>query len=127
MAGQAKGLRVLVVDDCTEAAEDLTSVLASWGHEARASLDGPSALATAAAFCPQAVLLELSVPRLDGQELARLLRSQAGERDLLLVALSDEGGERQRRLTDEAGFDCLLVTPAEPEALRRALAGVRPD
>ena len=76
-----------------------------------------------AGFRPQAVLLELSVPRHDGREVARLLREQAGAAGLLLVALTEDGGGRHRLLAGEAGFDSVLVTPADPESLRRALAG----
>ena len=58
------------------------------GFEARAAYDGPAAIAEAAVFCPGVCFLDLHMPGMDGDELAVRLTAQAGERPLLLVAVT---------------------------------------
>jgi CheY-like chemotaxis protein len=59
-------MRILVVDDNRDAAESLTTLLCVWGHDARAALNGASALEIAPEFAPSVVFLDISMPRRDG-------------------------------------------------------------
>src|SRR5438067_1969337 len=61
-----RSLRVLVVDDCPDSAHILAELVRVWGHEARAASDGPTAVATARAFSPDVVLLDLGMPETAG-------------------------------------------------------------
>jgi two-component sensor histidine kinase len=70
--------RVLVVDDNTDAAETLALLLRIERHDVRTPHDGPTALRLAEAFRPEVVLLDIGMPRMDGYEVARRLRAQAG-------------------------------------------------
>lgn len=117
--------RVLVVDDCPDTALSLALLLRLWGHEAATARDGPAALELARSFRPDAVVLDLGLPRLSGWDVARRLRQMPGG-DVLLVALSGRGAERDRRLSQEAGIDFHLTKPCDPEDLRRLLAAARP-
>src|SRR5262249_41659879 len=63
-------LRVLVVDDNDDAAEALAVYLEMTGHEVRTARDGPAALAAAREFRPAAVVLDVSMPGIDGCEVA---------------------------------------------------------
>src|SRR5262245_12461003 len=110
-------LRVLVVDDDRGLADALLLCLKRWGYEARAAHDGPEALEAAGAYQPDVVLLDLSLPRLDGCEVARRLRDRVG----LLVAATGRGEQGDGRLCQQAGFDYLLPKPFDPELLRRLL------
>jgi CheY-like chemotaxis protein len=105
---------VLVVEDRADAAESLALLLRLRGHEARVARDGPSALKEAASFRPDAVLLDIGLPGMDGYEVARRLRRQEGGGRALLVALTGYGAEDDRRRCLEAGCDRHLVKPAEP-------------
>ncbi len=116
---------VLVVDDNADAAESLALVLRAAGYEVRTAHDGPAALEAAAAARPDAVLLDLGLPRMDGYEVARRLRRQAGAAPPLLVAVTGYGQEENRRRAEQAGFDGYLVKPADPGEVQRLLASLR--
>jgi CheY-like chemotaxis protein len=82
---------VLVVDDHPDVAETLAEVLRLTGHDARPFLSGPDALAALAGFRPDACVLDLRMPGMDGFELAGRLRAALGP-GATLVALSGELG-----------------------------------
>jgi CheY-like chemotaxis protein len=114
-------LKILVVDDNEDAAEMLAGLLIRWGHAARTAFSGEAALAEAAAFGPDVVLLDINLPDADGYQVARRFRQDARLAGARLVALTGYGQEEDRRRAAEAGFDIHLTKPAEPAALRRAL------
>ena len=113
--------RVLVVDDNTDSAETMAEMLKLWGHEVATAHDGPGALEAARAQQPDAVLLDLGLPVMDGYETARRLR-QEGLGGQLLVAVTGYGTAEDRRRAAEAGFDTHLTKPVSPEALRAVLS-----
>jgi PAS domain S-box-containing protein len=114
--------RVLVVDDNEDAARSLATLLGLQGYEARSVYGGPAALEAARSWWPDAVLLDIGMPVLDGYEVARGLRREQGGRPLLLVALTGWGQEEDRRRSREAGFDHHLVKPAELETIQALLS-----
>jgi CheY-like chemotaxis protein len=114
-------LRVLVVDDSPDTTESLALLLGAWGHEAITAPDAPEALEEASRRNPQAALLDIGLPSMDGYELARRLRRLPGMADALLVALTGLATEGDRQLALEAGFDLHVPKPAEPDDLRRLL------
>jgi CheY-like chemotaxis protein len=109
----------LVVEDDPDTLASLGLLLRLWGHEAREAADGPAALAAAGPFCPDAALLDLGLPGMDGYELARHLRALPGLDQILLVASTGYHGHDQRLA--QAGFDLLLLKPFEPWELRDLL------
>jgi two-component system CheB/CheR fusion protein len=98
-----------------------------WGHEVRGAGSGPEALEVARAYRPDAVLMEIGLPGLDGCEVARRLRRRRARPALLLVAVTGYGDERNRRRSREAGFDLHLVKPVDPEVLQGLLAASHRD
>ncbi len=113
--------RVLIVDDNVDAAHTLHALLQELGHEVAVAHDAGSALAVAREYRPEVVLLDLSMPGMDGVELARALRRQPGFEDVRFAAVTGLGQEADRRRTREAGFDAHLVKPLSPEDLQRVL------
>jgi len=113
--------RVLVVDDNADSAETMAEMLKLWGHEVQTAHDGQAALEAARAQLPDAILLDLSLPVMDGYETARRLR-QEGLAGKLLVAVTGFGAAEDRRRAAEAGFDSHLTKPVSPEALRAVLS-----
>src|SRR4028119_138578 len=109
------GRRVLVVDDNVDSAESMSMLLELSGHEVYLAHDGEQALAEFERPRPDAVLLDIGLPKLDGFEVARRLRSDDRNRDLLLIALTGYGKDDDRSRGRDAGFDHHLVKPAEPE------------
>jgi CheY-like chemotaxis protein len=120
--------RVLVVDDNADAADSLAMLLQLSGQEVRVAYDGPTALTLARDFRPQVVLLDVGMPGMDGCEVARRLRQQPGPgpEDLLLVAVTGWAQEEDQLDCQEAGFDCHLAKPVEPQVLQALLAAPKP-
>ncbi|HWO25650.1 MAG TPA: ATP-binding protein [Kofleriaceae bacterium] len=110
-------VRVLIVDDNVDAALMLHDFLAEIGHDAAVAHDGMAALEVAAVFRPDVALLDIGLPVMDGYELARRLRAQAGGRPLRLMALTGYGQEADRARARAAGFEHHLVKPISLEAL----------
>jgi two-component system, chemotaxis family, CheB/CheR fusion protein len=118
---------VLIVDDNDDAAETLRELMSTLNaHEVHTASNGPDALEAAARLRPDVVLLDLSMPGMDGYEVARRMRATSWGEKVLLVALTGWGQEQHRRRSKEAGFDCHLTKPADPEALRAILNGSSP-
>ncbi|HUN72292.1 MAG TPA: chemotaxis protein CheB [Steroidobacteraceae bacterium] len=116
--------RVLIVDDNDDAAETLGELVKTLDrHEVRTATSGHDALEAAALLQPDVVLLDLSMPGMDGYEVARRMRATVWGERALLVALTGWGQDQHRRRSKEAGFDCHLTKPADPEALRALLNG----
>jgi CheY-like chemotaxis protein len=120
----AAARRVLVVDDNRDGGETLAVILRFWGHEVRVCEDGPGALAEAADFRPEVVLLDIGLPGMDGYEVARRLRERFGPGAMRLIALTGYGNDTDRRRSLEVGFDEHLTKPAELGELRRLLGSV---
>ena len=116
--------RILVVDDNEDAAEWLATVLRLNGHETHVAHDGLEAVTTAERIRPDAVLLDIGLPRLDGYEACRRIRAQSWGRDLLLVALTGWGQDEDRQESRDAGFDAHLVKPVDDGVLLKLLASL---
>jgi PAS domain S-box-containing protein len=118
---QSRRRRVLVVDDNVDAAESLTIVLRLLGHDVRAAPDGPSGLEVVRTYQPELVLLDIGLPGMDGYEVARRMRLMPEGRSVRLVAVTGYGQEEDRRRAHDAGFDCHLTKPVNPQALEQLL------
>jgi signal transduction histidine kinase len=112
--------RVLVVDDNRDAADALSLLLQTQGHEVQTAYDGEQALRMAPQFDADLVLLDIGLPQMNGLEVARQLRSRGiGAR---LVALSGYGQPDDLRRSREAGFDEHLVKPVDFARVAQVLA-----
>ncbi len=120
-----KARRILVVDDNVDSAQSEAKLLRISGHKVQIAFNGPDALAAFSAFQPDVVLLDIGMPGMDGYEVARQLRSQAGSKTVTLVALSGYGSQQDRRRASEAGFDHHIVKPVGYDALAKLLAVVK--
>jgi len=114
--------RILVVDDNQASAQLLALFLRERGHEVHHVENGPAALDSAAVFTPEIVLLDLSLPGMDGYEVARRLRETRA--DLRIVALTGFGHADARRRTAEAGFDRHLLKGSDLDDLLAAIGEV---
>src|SRR5690606_19211544 len=89
LSAQSATGRVLVVEDDAEIADVLRRTLRQEGHEVRIAADGEEALAAAAEFVPDLVILDLGLPKLDGVEVLRRLRAESDVPVLILTARSE--------------------------------------
>jgi len=117
-------LKVLVVDDNTDAAEMLGLLLAAQGHDVAIEHGALGALARARSMRPDVCLLDIGLPDIDGHELARRLRQDPGMADSVLVAVTGYGQPQDRDAALAAGFAHHLVKPLDVEVLLEVLAGV---
>lgn len=116
--------QILVVDDSPDAAECLALVLEQEGFRVATAHDGRSALARIDSDPPDAVLLDLGLPDLDGIVVAQRIRARHdGAAGVLLVAISGHGADKDLDATRAAGFDAHLVKPVAPERILDLLAG----
>lgn len=113
--------RILIVDDNVDAGETLGDLVSLWGHEVQVVHSGPAALAAAPAFQPEVVLLDISMPGMDGYEVARGLRADSRLEGVTLYALTGYGQEEDRRRSREAGFHGHLTKPVDPDTIRKLL------
>ncbi len=122
--GGARGmrrLRILVVDDNSDAADALAMLLQTSGHEMRAAYSGTAALRLAGEFRPDVVLCDIGLPGIDGYAVASQLRGDPHFVSTVLVAVSGWGTEDVKRHARNAGFDFHLVKPVELESVNRIL------
>lgn len=117
-------LRVLCVDDHRDAADSLGVLLELVGYEVKVCYDGESALDAADVFRPDACILDLTMPGLDGVEVGRRLRTRPWARNLPLVAVTALGNDEARQRTAAAGFDLHLTKPVDPDRLANVLADI---
>jgi CheY-like chemotaxis protein len=116
-------IRVLCVDDYRDAADTLGALLRIYGCEVRVCYDGRSALELDELFRPDVCVLDLTMPGMDGDVLARAIRERRSPAPRL-VAVTALGDEAARRRTAAAGFDFHLVKPVEPDELANVVADV---
>jgi two-component system, OmpR family, response regulator len=114
--------RVLLVDDSVDAAEAMSMLLETLGHEVRVVHDGPSALAIVDDFAPEVVILDIGLPGMSGFDVARELRMRAVTKTALLIALTGYGADSDKQEARDAGFDHHLVKPVSFTAIETVIA-----
>ena len=120
------GLRIMLVDDNIDAAVSLSLLLEAAGdHLVSTYYDAASALEWAAFERPDAFILDIGLPDMNGYELARRLRAMPQFADTMLIALTGYGQLQDKTRAREAGFDLHIAKPAEPDEILAALARVR--
>ena len=115
-------LRILVVDDNISAAEATGKILSLLGHEVSLSHDGPSALQTARALKPDAIVLDIGMPGMSGYEVCRRLREDPALARTVLIAQTGWGDEKDREQARQAGFHHHLTKPVSVHELAGLLA-----
>jgi len=119
-------LRILVVDDNLDAAHTLNLFLRATGHEVEIAYCGVDAIEIAKVFAPQVCILDIGLPDMDGNELARRLRRLPQTSGATLVAATGYGRQQDRDAASQAGFDHYLVKPVNTLQLGELLAMAAP-
>ena len=114
-------MKVMVVDDNHEAANSMGMLVEAFGHEVRTAFDGEEAFVVARAFHPDVMLLDLSMPRMDGYEVCRRMRLQPWGTKITMVAVTGWGQAEARTKTALAGFDLHFVKPVAPDLIASTL------
>ncbi|ANN79873.1 ATP-binding protein [Bordetella flabilis] len=119
-------LRVLLIDDNVDAVHGLSQLLADGGHTVATALTGEEGIATATAFQPHAVIIDIGLPDVDGFEVAVTLRSNAATANSMLIALSGYTASTMVERGVQAGFDHYLTKPVDLARLESLLGDIAP-
>jgi CheY-like chemotaxis protein len=112
--------RVLIVDDMADVAEALACLLELDGYAVKTAVNGEQALQMTEEFRPHCVLLDISMPGMDGLELTKSMRQRYGD-DIVLIAITG-GTSDDRRVTETfARVDHYLQKPIDAAQLRKVL------
>lgn len=124
----AQGLRVLVVDDNADAADTLAELLQLSGFDVSRAQDGLSAVRAVSKQRPDAVLLDIGLPDIDGYEACRRMRSDTSlAKQPLVIAVTGWGQQSDREAAREAGFDGHLTKPVAFDKLMALLQSLQAE
>lgn len=115
--------RVLIADDNKDFAVTLASLLDLAGYDAVTEFNGPAALSTARELEPNACVLDINMPGLDGCEVAKAIRSELDESVRLVAITGMSRGDYEEKCRD-AGFDVMFTKPAD---VGQVLASLKTD
>ena len=116
--------RVLVADDDPGTRQVCATSLSLYGYEVIAATDGQAAIELALANAPDVVLLELSMPVLDGFGVLAALRADERTREVPLVVLTAETGPHVLKRVHELGVAGLFMKPFDPGVVAAFVRGV---
>jgi CheY-like chemotaxis protein len=116
-----KGKRILLADVNVDLVAVLAEFLEIAGHQVFIAHDGQAALELAAQHRPDAAILDVGMPRMNGYDLARAIRLEAWGRDILLIAATGWGHEDDKFKAKAAGFDQHLTKPFAMDLLQAML------
>jgi PAS domain S-box-containing protein len=114
--------RVLIADDNRDAADSLALLLQMEGHEVTVAHDGRQAIVAFEKVRPDAALLDIGMPGLNGYDIARMIRRSPHGQAVTLVAVTGWGQDHDKAQALQAGFNHHFTKPVEPEALTALLA-----
>lgn len=103
---------ILIVDDNADAADMTAQMLQMYGLNVHVAYGGPEGLASARAFQPYLIFLDIGMPVMDGYQVAQAIRADRSLHGVKLVALTAWGDEMSRNKARAAGFDLHLTKPA---------------
>lgn len=112
---------ILLVDDSAEAREMYAAHFASVGFDTEQACHGFEALEKALKHRPDAILMDLRMPKLDGWEAVRLLRNRPQTRDIPVVALTGDSDIEHLKLARNAGCSAVLLKPCPPAEVHAAI------
>jgi len=118
------GVKILVADDNRDAADSCAALLGLSGHQVHTAYSGQGALELAETFRPDALLLDIGMPDMDGYALAGRIRGASWGKTALLVAVTGWGQETDRERAFAAGFDHHFTKPVVVPALEAILRSV---
>jgi CheY-like chemotaxis protein len=118
-------MHILVVDDDEDAREVLALILRSEGHRVEEAIDGLDALTKLHTSHPALILLDMMMPRLDGEGLMRAMKRDPRIADTPVVIIS--GHEAARQKAGEVGAAGCLVKPIEIDDVLAVIQSVAPN
>jgi PAS domain S-box-containing protein len=127
LAEQTRPLKILLVDDNVDAAQMLAMLLEAAGHEVLVEYGAKRALERALIEKPDICLLDIGLPEMDGNELARRIKARAENTNAVLIAVTGYGQDSDRLASMAAGFSHHFVKPVDTERLLALLGKIAAD
>lgn len=121
MPSPDRPLRVLIVDDCAEMRQIYALYLAGAGCETEEASQGFEAFDKALKSHPDAIVMDLRMPKLDGWEAVRLLKNRSQTRNTPIIALTGDSDLEHLKLARNAGCDMVLLKPCAPDTLHQVI------
>jgi DNA-binding response OmpR family regulator len=121
---EKRRLRVLVADDDHDLVLSLTTLLRAEGHDAFGVHHGGDVVDSVAEYAPDALLLDIGMPKLSGYEIVRALRERYGSARPVIVAITGRNRPTDRQLSEMVGFDYHFTKPFEPKELLATLSSL---
>jgi CheY-like chemotaxis protein len=115
-------MKVLVADDNRDAAMSLGALLEMSGHEVLIAHDGEAALTMARQAMPGAMILDIGMPRLTGDQVARAVRGEPWGQRVFLIAVTGWGEPEDKDRASAAGFDHHLTKPIDVDEMEKLLS-----
>jgi CheY-like chemotaxis protein len=115
------GPLVLIVDDHADSREMCATLLELSGFRTAEAGDGIEAVAMAKVLTPDCILMDLSLPGIDGREATRQLKADERTRDLPVIAVSGQPIEGGTSSTGMESFSAIVTKPCAPEAVLSAI------
>jgi CheY-like chemotaxis protein len=114
-------LRILLVEDNDDNLSVYRAILEYAGHQVLEARDGEAGVHRARADLPDLILMDISIPRIDGYEATRILKADANTRHIPIIALTAHAMDEDRERAREAGCDGFLAKPVEPRRVVREI------
>lgn len=121
------GLRLLIADDNRDAAESLGLLMELDGHIVHIANDGHEALVMAQSLKPQVSILDIGMPGMDGNAVARCIRDAMPDQRMLIVAVTGRTTDDDRATSRAAGFDRYFTKPVALGTLMECIAQWRDE
>jgi two-component system cell cycle response regulator DivK len=111
------GQTLLLVEDNEDNRIIYSTVLRHIGYEVVEAVDGVQAISLARSVLPDLILMDISIPEIDGWEATRILRQDAQTKDIPIIALTAHALADDRERAQAVGFTAYLAKPVEPRAV----------
>jgi CheY-like chemotaxis protein len=111
------GQTLLLVEDNEDNRIIYSTVLRHLGYEVVEALDGVQAVALARSRLPDLILMDISIPEMDGWEATRVLRADETTKHIPIIALTAHALPDDRERAQAVGFTAYLAKPIEPRAV----------
>lgn len=103
--------RILIAEDEPNIIESLSFILKRSGFDVQAAKDGEAALAALRRERPDVMILDVMLPKMNGFDVLKTVRSEDGLKDLPVVLLTAKGQSQDRRMAEEIGADAFVTKP----------------
>jgi CheY-like chemotaxis protein/anti-sigma regulatory factor (Ser/Thr protein kinase) len=116
--------KILLVDDNNDILETMELMLTMSGHTVEKAENGILGVAKALSGAFDVALVDIGLPGMNGYEVAKTIREHPGGADIVLIALTGYGQEKDKKRARDAGFNEHLTKPVDPNVLNRLLKGI---